>query len=294
MRLRWLLLFALPSLAVAAPTIPLDDPAARPEDGVTSLATQSFRAPYHLSKPYWDADTRTLLVQVVNPTAGILSGDRLESEVTVEAGAAVLLTTPSASRVFCMREGALPASSLQRFKVADGAWLEVLPEPLVPHRGSRFHQRTVLDVAPGGGVFYADLLFPGRIAHDEIWGWERLVLELEVRSGPVLLLRERLDQTAEHLCALAKLAGSGDTACFGNAVLITPGLDAGTPPPWRIALHALQSEGVWIGVSSLRTGAGWSIKFVTSDSIRLRHTLAAVRRILAPLVPHLACDARKL
>lgn len=270
--------------------------AARPDDGVTTLAAQSFRAPFHLSKPYWDADTRTLLVQVVNPTAGILSGDRLESEVSVGEGAAVLLTTPSASRVFRMREG--EARSLQRFAVARGGWLEVLPEPLVPHRGSVFHQRTVLEVEAGGAALYADLLFPGRIAHGETWGWSRLVLELEVRRAGELVLRERLDQSAEHLRALAALAGAGESACFGNAIFV-PAAPAestvGAPPPaWRAELHALQRDGVWIGASPLRADAGWSIKFVAPDAILLRRTLADIRRILRPAAPHLACDARKL
>ncbi len=264
--------------------------AARPEDGVTALAAQSFRAPFHLSKSYWEPDTRTLLVQVVNPTAGILSGDRLESSVSVDAGAAVLLTTPSASRVFRMRTG--EARSLQSFRVAAGAWLEVLPEPLVPHRGSVFHQRTVLNVERGGSAFYADLLFPGRIAHGETWGWSRLVLELEVRHGAALALRERLDQSAEHLRALAALAGAGDTACFGNAVFIAP--DFSPAPAWRAELHALQSDGVWIGASPLHTEAGWSIKFVAPDSILLRRTLADLRRLLTKNAPHLGCDARKL
>lgn len=272
--------------------------AARPDDGVTALTSQSFRAPYHLSKPYYDSETRTLLVQVVNPTAGILSGDRLESSVVVGPSAALLLTTPSASRVFCMRTGAPSASSLQQFTVAPGAWLEVLPEPLVPHRGSRFHQRTILEVAPGGAAFYADLLFPGRIAHGETWAWDRLILELEVRSGPALLLRERLDHTAADLHALATLARAGNSACFGNAVYLappsSPGRATDAAPPWRAALHALQTDGVWIGASQLHTGSGWSIKFVAPDGILLRRTLAAIRRILTAAAPHLACDARKL
>lgn len=264
--------------------------AARPDDGVTTLPAQAFRAPYHLSKPYWDADTRTLLVQVVNPTAGILSGDRLESSVVVDPGAALLLTTPSASRVFRMRDG--EARSLQTLHVASSGWLEVLPEPLVPHRGSVFHQRTRLTVEPGGAAFFADLLFPGRIAHGETWAWSRLVLDLEVRFGAELLLRERLDQSADHLRALAALAGAGDSASFGNAVFIAPALPSA--PAWRDQLHALQTDGVWIGASPLRTGAGWSIKFVAPDGIRLRQTLAEIRRVLTPITPHLACDARKL
>lgn len=266
--------------------------AARAPDGATTLREQAFRAPFHLSKPYWDTETRTLIVQVVNPTAGILSGDTLESRVLVEPGAALLLTTPSASRVFRMRSG--EARSLQNFRVERGAWLEVLPEPLVPHRGSVFHQRTVLDVEPGGAALYADLLFPGRIAHGEVWGWDRLVLELEVRAGGEVLLRERLDQAAADLRALARLAGSGDSACFGNAVFIQAQNDQERNPAWRTALHALQRDGVWAGASQLRTGAGWSIKFVAPDALGLRRTMAEIRRLLTNSAPHLRCDARKL
>jgi urease accessory protein len=255
--------------------------------GRTVLAAQSFRAPFHLSKPYWDADTRTLLVQVVNPTAGILAGDRLESDIAVEKDAALLVTTPSASRVFKMKDGA--AECRQSFSVAAGGWLEVLPEPLVPHLGSRYRQATKVEVEPGGGLFFCDLLMPGRVAHrGEAWAWERLCLGTEVRLGGELVLRERFDQGGAELCALAALAGSGPAACFGNAVLITPG-DA----PWLAEVRALHGGGVWLGVSALRRG-GWSIKFVAPDGIRLRQTLRSIRQLLAVHFPHLACETRKL
>ena len=42
--------------------------------GWTRLGHQSFRAPYHLSKPHHDAGA--LVLNVVNPTAGLLEGDR--------------------------------------------------------------------------------------------------------------------------------------------------------------------------------------------------------------------------
>ena len=187
---------------------------------------QSFRAPFHLSKPYWDADAKTLLVQIVNPTAGILSGDRLESRITVDAGASLLVTTPSASRVFQMKDGT--AECRQQFAVASGAWLEVMPEPLVPHRGSRYRQFTSVNVETGGALFFVDQLMPGRVAHGEAWTWDRLCLELEVKLDGKLILRERLDQRGEDLRCLAELAGSGPAACFANAVLIS---QTGTDEP---------------------------------------------------------------
>ena len=259
------------------------------EDGRTFLSSQSFRAPYHLSKPYWDHDARTLLVQVVNPTAGILSGDQLTSEIAVDAGAALLVTTPSASRVFQMRSGT--ARCEQHFSVAGGGWLEVLPEPLVPHRGSHYAQRTCIAVERGGELFYADLLMPGRVAHGESWVWDRLTLQIEVRLCGELVLRERFDQSGPALKQLAALAGSGEAACFGNAVLIAA--EDSRDPEWRAAVNALQGDGLWIGVSALRKG-GWSVKFVAADGIRLRGALRAIREILAVRFPRLACNPRKL
>jgi urease accessory protein len=44
------------------------------EHGKTVLAGQSFRAPFHVGKAYWDEEGAALRVQVVNPTAGILEG----------------------------------------------------------------------------------------------------------------------------------------------------------------------------------------------------------------------------
>ncbi len=259
------------------------------ENGQTVLATQSFRAPFHLSKPYWDG--HALIVQVVNPTAGILAGDRLESAISVGSGAAVLVTSPSASRVFQMKEG--EAESRQQFTVDAGGWLEFMSEPLVLHRGSRYRQRTEIDVATGGELFFADLLMPGRIARGETWAWDKLRLELTLRVGGELILRERLDQSGAELKALAELAGAGEGACFANLVMVSPRLK--TPASWQEAVVALHGAGVWVGLSQLRGECGgWSLKVIAADNIGLRNTLKKVREILVVMLPQLASDPRKL
>jgi len=55
------------------------------------------------------------------------------------------------------------AECRQHFAVAKGGWLEVMPEPLVPHRGCRYRQTTKVEVEPGGGLFFADLFRPFRL-----------------------------------------------------------------------------------------------------------------------------------
>jgi urease accessory protein len=230
-------------------------------------------------------DAGTLLVQVVNPTAGILEGDSLASDISVEPDAALLVTTPSASRLFKMDAGA--AECRQQFTVAKG----MMPEPLVPHRGSRYRQRTRVDVEAGGALFFVDLLLPGRVAHGEAWEWERLQLETEIRLDGELVLRERFDQSGAELKALATASGFGERACFGNAVLIAEEDDRDAV--WKTAIAALHNRECWVGVSTLRRG-GWSLKIVASEGMKLRETVRAIRRELLVRFPRLACDPRKL
>ncbi len=262
------------------------------ENGQTVLARQSFRAPFHLSKPYWDVEGRTLLVQVVNPTAGILEGDRLELYIGVAPGAALLVVTPSVSRVFHMRAG--EATGVQRLAVESGGWLEFLPEPLVPHRASRYRQSTEIEVAAGGELVFADFLTPGRIARGETWAWTRLKLELTVRVAGELILRERLDQSGEELQSLAKLAGAENgVCCFGNLVLVSAALGEGGS--WREALEALHGPRSWVGVSALRGHrGGWSLKLIAADGAEMRRLVAEVRRILSERLPRMGTSLRRV
>lgn len=279
------------------------------EDGKTVIVRQSFRAPFHVGKSYWDEDGQTLRVQVVNPTAGILEGDRLETDVSVGTNAALLVTTPSASRVFHMRAGEAVAS--QRFAVERGGWLEFLPEPLVPHQASRYRQVTEIEVADGGELAFADLLMPGRLARGEAWAWSRLKLELSVRVGGELILRERLDQSGEELSTLAALARvggerkgeegrangenetTGNACCFGNIVLVSRALtDDGA---WREKIEALHGPRAWIGVSALRGNrGGWSLKIIAGDGAELRRVMTAAREILAEKLPRMQTSLRRV
>jgi urease accessory protein len=253
------------------------------------LSAQSFRAPFHLSKPNWDPEAEVLHAQVVNPTAGILEGDRLESSIAVEAGAALLVTTPSASRLFRMTEGG-HATSRQHFEVAAAATLEVFPEPIVPHRGSTYFQETTIESAAGSTLLFIDQLMPGRLAHGEAWAWDRLVLGLTVRRAGELILRERFDQTGASLRSLAEFAGTGAGSCFANIVLLPPEEEAS--PVWRAEIAALHRDGVWLGISRLRK-LGWSIRIVSPDPIRLRDALTDLRAILRRTYPRLGCGLRR-
>jgi urease accessory protein len=278
----------MPSAVKASPTFigHLHLEAALRDDGQTALARQSFRAPFHISKPYWDG--HVLQVQIVNPTAGVLAGDKLELAVRVKAGATLLVTTPAATRAFMMRSGA--AECRQNFSVEAGGWLEYAPEPLCPHRDCDYMQMTHVELADGAEAFYVDTLAPGRVGRGESWAWRRLGIVLDVTLAGEPVLRERLHCSGADMVRLAAFYGMNE-AWFATAVIISSRL-APDDPVWE-RVRALHGGGRWLGVTRLRRG-GWIVRVVAPGGQVLRDTLADLRGILSEKLPPLQSDLRKL
>ncbi|MEV0650985.1 urease accessory protein UreD [Phytomonospora sp. NPDC050363] len=99
-------------------------------------------------------------VFMVSTSGGILQGDRYEVDVTVGADARAHITSQSATKLQEM--DANFATMSQTVTVADGGYLEFLPEPIIPYRHSRYAARTRLEVAESATALYADVLLPGR------------------------------------------------------------------------------------------------------------------------------------
>jgi urease accessory protein len=260
--------------------------AAARDGGETYLARQSFRAPFHLSKPYWDG--RVLHVQLVNSTAGILAGDELDLDLAAEPGASLAVTTPAAARAFMMQSGV--ACCRQRFAVGAGAWLEYAPEALYPHRGTDYAQHTRLELEAGALALFTDQLAPGRVGRGECWAWRRLRIGLDVSLDGRLLLRERLDASGAELARVAAFHGMSE-AWFGTAVIAAPAL-AAEAPVWK-PIRALHRDGCRCGVTALAPGV-WIVRLVAPNGLLLRDRLAELRCALAGVLPALRSDLRKL
>jgi urease accessory protein len=255
-------------------------------DGRTVLSRQSFRAPFHVGKAYWDG--RVLQVRIVNPTAGILAGDRLELAVRVGTGASLLAMTPAATRAFMMQSGA--AECRQTFVVEAGGWLEYEPEPLCPHAGCDYRQSTRIEVAENGEACWVDTLAPGRVGRDEIFAWRRLRLALDVFYAGEPVLCERLDHEGAEMARAAAFHGTPG-AWLVTALVLSERI-ALEDPVWNL-VRALHGGGRWVGVTRLRRG-GWIIRAVVPGGQEVRDLLAELRGILATVLPGLRSDLRKV
>jgi len=258
----------------------------RRDDGVTAIGHQAISAPWHLSKPYWDG--HVLLVQAVNATAGIFSGDQLALNVEVTEGAAVLLTSPSASRIHTMPHG--EASLTQTIRVKPNAWLEWMPELFIPQRNCRYRQFSEIHVDQGAGGYMVESLAPGRVEHGEAFEFDSLSWSTKIWVGQKLVMAERYPITPTN-DALHDLAAGLKTRYFANAFLINP---AELPfREWQRQVMEWNNPSISIGGTQLAENF-YLFRMLTDTSVQLKETLARLRTLLAEHIAPLRQSARKL
>jgi urease accessory protein len=213
------------------------------------------------------------VISIVNPTAGFFDGDRLESDVHVAPGAHLVLSTPSASRVYRTLSGTAALSD-QKFRVEENASLEWIPEPFIPHAGARYFQRTQIHLHPTASLLFFDWIAPGRVAMGEIFAYQELHWEFDLLLDGCLIARERYhlrpdDHTLEALRAKFPAAHYLSVYAAGELAADWPAAE----------LDALNSDDVYLGHGPL-TGGVRVIRALCRDSLSARKLIETLRPLL--------------
>jgi urease accessory protein len=213
------------------------------------LRERRFELPLQFLEPIDLAGDGSVCVPLLNPTGGVLGGDRLRTRIGVGAGASVCVTTPSATRVY--RSDGAAARIETRIEVAPGAVLEYVPEHLIPHPGARLVQRLELDVADGGRALVWDAYSLGRVARGERFRFERLDLASSIRvAGRLAFLdRARLVPSDSAPEAAAGLSYVGTLVAIGPETAGWEGWAAeleslAVPADTRVGASALGASGL--------------------------------------------------
>ncbi|WP_386821173.1 urease accessory protein UreD [Luteolibacter algae] len=243
-------------------------------DGVPFLSRQSFRAPVHLSKSHVSEDGSELVVTVINPTAGFFDGDRLLSDISVGAKARLVMSTPSSSRVFRMRKyDGKAAICEQKFSVEADGFLEWIPEAFIPHAGARYVQRTEIELEREAGLLFIDWISPGRVAHGEIFQYESLRWEFDLKMAGKLVARERYEMPGEGL--------EGITAMFEAGHYISIYVAGEMQENWPASeIDALSGADVYLGHGALEGGEVRVVRALCRDSLAARRLIERLRSLL--------------
>lgn len=236
-------------------------------EGRTYLQGNFVSHPFHFTHP-WHLDPALpdmAVVYVQTPGGGLIQGDRAALQFTLAPSARVHITTQAAEKIHSMTANC--AIQHISFALAEGAYAEYCPEPVILFPRSRFAQAVHVELGAQAGFFCSELfLMPERMAR-----FEAFANGLTVRdpTGRLLLHERSLAlPTRRNLDGPGILAGQH---VWGQAVFIGPRISPGIVKD----LAALMAEqaGVMCGVTSLPRERGIAVKVLAAQVPAARDAL---------------------
>ncbi len=109
-------------------------------------------------------------VYIVSSSGGILQGDKYMIDIILEKNTLAHITTQGATRVYGMNVS--NAIQVVNVSLDDGAYLEFIPDQIIPYKNSRFYQKINFKVHDNATMIYSEIISPGRIGMGEIFDYE--------------------------------------------------------------------------------------------------------------------------
>ena len=254
--------------------------------GRTILESSHQEPPLRVVRAFENSDGATL-AHLHNVSGGLLGGDQLAMNVRVGPGAQVQLTTTGATRLYRPRGDAPATTQTNEIAVGENALLEYVPDPIIPFAASRLSQRTRIHLADGAGLFWWEILAPGREARGEIFEYDFLEMKMDIaaQSQPIAAESIRLEPRVRPLASLARL---GPFRTWATFYICRVGLE---PSAWL----ALEGELREIAAGLPHSGEmRWGISTLVAHGLAIRALAERGRDVLPGLHSLWAAAKRRL
>jgi len=193
-------------------------------DGRSVMRDWERRAPLIVQQElYFDeAMPEMPCVYILSSGGPNVDGDRYGQHIVVRRDAFAHISTGAATKLAEMR---FNFSGLeQRFELEENAYLEFLPEPVIPCRHTRFISDTTIRIAPSATLFYSEIYLSGRkyFGAGESFRYDILsVCTHAERPGGERLFREKF-VIRPGAVAPTTLGAMNGYDVLGNAIVLTP------------------------------------------------------------------------
>jgi urease accessory protein len=175
-------------------------------EGDKTMLSDSFATiPLRTFPPFYPDNTGCAHLYIVNPTAGLVGGDRIESEITLEEDAHAFVASPTATKVY--RSAGAYSESAADISLGNNAILEYFPRYVIPFAGSMYRQKTRVSMEAGSMLLFFEGFTTGRTARHEHLGFKeyRSSTEIVFCGAPVVTDRFSLEPESEDYGALGFL-----------------------------------------------------------------------------------------
>ncbi|MBO1269724.1 urease accessory protein UreD [Arthrobacter cavernae] len=144
-----------------------------------SVASKQFHeGALRVLRPHYLDDSGQVCYVMVNPGGAYLGADLYTVDVEVEAGASLLLTTQSATKIY--RTPGSYAEQRMSLVLGEGAQLELAPDQLIAYREASYRQNTHITVHPASSLLMAEVITPGWSPDGSSFRYEELRLRNEI------------------------------------------------------------------------------------------------------------------
>lgn len=249
----------------------------------TQLVHHYQKTPLQIMRPlYYDEFRPDMPYTFVMTTGGgVLHGDRQRMDLKFGPGAAAHVTTQAHTKIYRMETGY--ATSLVNIDVEEGAYVEFLPDPIIPFDHSRYYQRTKATVHESATLVLGETMYAGRLSRDERHEYDAFATDLEIiRPGgsPLVLDRVRIGMAQ----AAVGPAVMDERDIVSTIFIVAPdAVTLGLADALHSALEATQEE-IRFGISSLPGDSGVWLRMLGDDSVAMHLATTAawgsVRQVL--------------
>lgn len=194
------------------------------KDGKSILRDLDRRHPLIVQQElYFDEEMPEMpCVYILSSGGPNVDGDRYQQDITVKKEAFAHVATGAATKLAEMRFNY--SGLIQNIVLEDNAYLEFIPEPVIPCRHTRFISDTRLCIAESATVVYSEIFMGGRkyYGKGELFEYDILsVCSHGERPDGTQLFREKfvIDPKLEHPRSLGVM---GNFDVFANVIVMTP------------------------------------------------------------------------
>jgi len=240
-----------------------------PRSQKTRLISRFQEGPIYLLQPIYTDPLypEQVFLYIIQSGDGLVQGDRYFFNFTCEANAAVHITSQSATKIFRMEEDL--AYQRVNLRIADRAFVEYLPDPVIPFRDSRCYQRLSLTIAPTATLILGEILLSGRVASGERHQYTFYCADVQAsRPDGTLLFADRV-----HLAPLQapphSMGRLGAYEVLATLFILTSRLPARELTDRLRACLAAHAE-VLAGISELPNGCGISVRLLGLTSLAVK------------------------
>jgi urease accessory protein len=157
----------------------------------TRLARSSHEGPLRIQRVLSPEGPECPHVYLLHPPGGVVGGDRLQTRVSLGAGAQALLTTPAAQKLY--RSAGARSEISNQLLLGEGARLEWLPSETLAFSAAQAELSTRVLLGPAAAFIGWDIACYGMPARGESFDAGRVVSRFELWRGDTPLSIESFD-----------------------------------------------------------------------------------------------------